>query len=389
MKKRSLLALAMVGALSVSMLAGCGSSSTKETQAPAGSEAATEAATEAAKESTAAGDGKVYYLNFKPEQDAQWQELAKLYTEETGVPVTVLTAASGNYETTLKSEMAKTDDIKSFDDLKKVAEDITARKDELGFSAFTSAGMDGSSDWRFKTHLANLPIYYEYKADDINTTDAIKGTYLDNYRNIWDLYINNATCDPSLLSTKTGDDAVAEFVTEQAVFYQNGTWAYNDVAELGDDNLGMLPIYIGAEGEDKQGLCTGTENYWCVNSKASEADIQATLDFMYWCVTSEVGTKAMCGGEGAMPSGDAGMGFVIPFKGNLESSNPLVNIANQYVADGYTPVAWTFSTMPSEEWKNGVGSALTTYAADQTDDNWAAVVSAFVDGWAKEAAASK
>ena len=421
MKKRSLLALAMVGALSVSMLAGCGSSSTKETQAPAGSEAATEAATEAAKESTAAGDGKVYYLNFKPEQDAQWQELAKLYTEETGVPVTVLTAASGNYETTLKSEMAKTDaptlfqvngpvglaswkdycyDLKDskiageltndeFALMKKVAEDITARKDELGFSAFTSAGMDGSSDWRFKTHLANLPIYYEYKADDINTTDAIKGTYLDNYRNIWDLYINNATCDPSLLSTKTGDDAVAEFVTEQAVFYQNGTWAYNDVAELGDDNLGMLPIYIGAEGEDKQGLCTGTENYWCVNNKASEADIQATLDFMYWCVTSEVGTKAMCGGEGAMPSGDAGMGFVIPFKGNLESSNPLVNIANQYVADGYTPVAWTFSTMPSEEWKNGVGSALTTYAADQTDDNWAAVVSAFVDGWAKEAAASK
>ena len=106
--KKSLLALAMVGALSVSMLAGCGSSSTKETQAPAGSEAATEAATEAAK-GTAAGDGKVYYLNFKPEQDAQWQELAKLYTEETGVPVTVLTAASGNYETTLKSEMAKTD----------------------------------------------------------------------------------------------------------------------------------------------------------------------------------------------------------------------------------------------------------------------------------------
>ena len=177
--------------------------------------------------------GSVYYLNFKPEADEQWQELAEKYTDETGVPVTVLTAASGEYEKTLKSEMAKTDaptlfqvngpvglaswkdycydlkdaditkeltsdayelkdgdavdgiayviesyglitnktllekagytldDIKSFDDLKKVAEDITARKDELGFSAFTSAGMDGSSDWRFKTHLANLPIYYE------------------------------------------------------------------------------------------------------------------------------------------------------------------------------------------------------------------------------------
>ena len=455
MKKRSLLALAMVGALSVSMLAGCGSSSTKETQAPAGSEAATEAATEAAKESTAAGDGKVYYLNFKPEQDAQWQELAKLYTEETGVPVTVLTAASGNYETTLKSEMAKTDaptlfqvngpvglaswkdycydlkdskiageltndefalmdgdsmagigyvietygiiynkallekagytqdDIKSFDDLKKVAEDITARKDELGFSAFTSAGMDGSSDWRFKTHLANLPIYYEYKADDIDTTDAIKGTYLDNYRQIWDLYINNSTCDPSELSAKTGDDSRNEFLAGEAVFFQNGSWEYGNLTgEDGytDDDLAMIPIYIGAGDEANQGLCTGTENYWCVNKNASKEDIQATLDFINWCVTSEEGTKMMCSADG--------MGFVIPFKNNLKSENPLVNIANDYMEKGYTPVDWTFSTMPSEQWKNDLGSALTTYAADQTDANWKLVQNAFVDGWAKEAAAA-
>lgn len=241
--------------------------------------------------------------------------------------------------------------------------------------------MDGSSDWRFKTHLANLPIYYEYQADGIDNTDAIKGTYLDNYREVWDLYINNSTCSPKQLSTKTGDDAVAEFVTEQAVFYQNGTWAYSDISDLGDDNLGMLPIYIGVDGEENQGLCTGTENYWCVNKNASEEDIQATLDFMNWCVTSEEGTEMMCSADG--------MGFVIPFKGNLESDNPLVNIADQYVADGKTPVSWNFSTMPSEQWKNDVGSALTTYAADQTDANWDQVKTAFVDGWATEAAASK
>ena len=34
--------------------------------------------------------------------------------------------------------------------------------------------------------------------------------------------------------------------------------------------------------------------------------------------------------------------------------------------------------------ENGVGQALTAYAADQTDANWAAVVAAFVDGWATE-----
>lgn len=404
--------------------------------------------------------GEVYYLNFKPEQDAQWQELAELYTEETGVPVTVKTAASGQYETTLKSEMAKSEaptlfqvngpvglaswtdycldlddadvmktltddsyalkgedgktkgvayviesygliynkslldqagyseaDITNFDSLKKVVEDITARKDELGFSAFTSAGMDSSSDWRFKTHLANLPIYYEYKEKGIDNTDAIEGLYLDNYRQIWDLYINNATCEPGVLSTKTADDATAEFVTGQAVFYQNGTWEYANISEVGDDNLGLIPIYIGVEGEEDQGICTGSENYWCVNKNASEDNIQATLDFINWCVTSDTGTKAMCGADGAMPSGEAGMGFVIPFEGNQPSENVLNQIADE-VNSEKTPVSWNFSTMPSEEWKNGVGSALTTYAADQSDGNWDGVVTAFVDGWATEAAAA-
>ena len=432
MKKKKVISLLLVAAMTAGLVAGCGSSS------DSGDSGSSEA------------EGKVYYLNFKPEADDYWQELAEVYTEETGVEVTVLTAASGEYEKTLKSEMAKTDaptlfqvngpvglaswkdycydlsdsdiageltddsfalmdgdkmagiayvienygiiynkgllekagytadDITDFDSFKKVVEDITARKDELGFSAFTSAGMDSSSDWRFKTHLANLPIYYEYKDEGIDNTDAIKGTYLDNYRQIWDLYINNATCEPTEISTKTADDSTAEFVTEEAVFYQNGTWEYNNIADIGDENLGILPIYIGVEGEENQGVCTGTENYWCVNSKASEEDIQATLDFMNWCVTSDEGVEAMC----------KDMGFVIPFESNLESENTLVNEANAYMEDGKTPVTWVFSTMPSEEWKNGVGSALTAYAADQTDANWDKVVSAFVDGWATEAAAS-
>ena len=272
------------------------------------------------------------------------------------------------------------DDIKSFDDLKKVADDIQARKDEIGVKgAFTSAGMDGSSDWRFKTHLANLPIYYEYKADGIDDTEAIKGTYLDQYKNVFDLYITDSTCDGSELSAKTADDSRNEFVNGDAVFYQNGSWEYAELAKTySDDELAMIPIYFGVDDEN-EGLATGTENYWCVNKNASEEDVQATLDFMNWCVTSDDGVKAMC----------KDMGFTIPFKKNLKSDNVLVNEANKYTEDGKTPVSWNFSTMPSEEWKNGVGSALTSYAADPTDANWAKVTTAFVDGWAKEAAAAK
>ena len=59
------------------------------------------------------------------------------------------------------------------------------------------------------------------------------------------------------------------------------------------------------------------------------------------------------------------------------------------VAAGKTPVSWNFPTMPSEQWKNDVGSALTAYAAKPGDDTWDAVKVAFVDGWAKEYAAKK
>lgn len=235
--------------------------------------------------------------------------------------------------------------------------------------------MDKSSDWRFKTHLANLPIYFEYQTDKISSTAAIKGTYLDNYRNIFDLYINNSTCDPKELSSKTSEDTLNEFREGKAVFYQNGSWEYGNVAKaFKDDELKMIPIYIGVGDEKNQGLCTGTENYWCVNKNAKAEDIQATLDFMYWLVNSEEGTTFMAND----------CGFVIPFKNAATSSNLFVKNDTEYTNNGKTPVSWNFTTMPSEAWKDGVGAALTAYAADQTDDNWKAVVSAFVDGWKTE-----
>ena len=446
--KKKLLALVLTGILGVSLLSGCGS---KEESA---SEPAAEKTEEGKEEAASAEGGSVYYLNFKPEQDQQWQDLAKAYTEETGVEVTVVTAASGNYETTLMSEMGKSgaptlfqvngpvglanwkdycydlsdsdiygqltsdeyalkdgdsvagiayvietyglicnktllekagytiDDIQSFDDLKKVAEDITARSDELGFAAFTSAGMDGSSDWRFKTHLANLPIYFEYKADGIGYTDAIKGTYLDNYRNIWDLYINNSTCEGKDLAAKTGDDSRNEFLNNEAVFFQNGSWEYTNLVTKGtftDDDLAMIPIYIGVGDEANQGLCTGSENYWCVNAKASEEDIQATVDFLTWCISSDEGRTAI----------SKDMGFATPFTtfgDDYAADNVLVNEAAKYVEDGKTSVTWCFTTMPSENWKDGVGSALLEYA--QGTGEWDGVVTAFVDGWATEYAAA-
>ena len=430
-KTKKMMALWLTAAMALGSLAGCGGGSADQgaeptTTAPAadsGADTTTAAAGGSdAPAPAASGEGAVYYLNFKPEQADQWVALAETYTKETGVPVTVVTAASGTYEQTLKSEMAKSeaptlfqvngpvglaswkdycydlkdsavykdlssddfaligddgsvkgiayvietygliynkkllndyinmdgavitsaDDIKDFATLKKVADDIQAKKDDLGIAgAFTSAGFDASSDWRFKTHLANLPLYYEYLADGITSTDAVKGTYLDNFKQIFDLYITDSTCAPTLLSGKTGEDSASEFALGEAVFYQNGTWAYNDIKdnEVADEDLGMLPIFIGADKEANQGLCTGSENYWCVNSKASEANIQATLDFLQWVVESDAGKNGLA----------KEMGFVTPFSTFTEEylpANPLVAIADEYVKKGTVSVSWNFTSPP-------------------------------------------
>ena len=455
MKSKQTISLAVASMMAAGLLAGCGSTASSTASSAAESTAASSeaASSEAAAPADTTAAGKVYYLNFKPEQDEAWQALAKTYTEETGVPVTVVTAASGQYETTLMSEMAKsdaptlfqvngpvglanwkdycydltgskilgdltsdsyalkdgdatvaigyviesyglitnktllekagytTDDIKSFADLKKVAEDITARKDELGFAAFTSAGMDSSSDWRFKTHLANLPIYFEYQADGIGSTDAIKGTYLDNYKNMFDLYINNSTCAPTELAGKTGDDSRNEFLDNEAVFYQNGSWEYTNLVGDGkpftDDDLTMIPVYIGVGDEANQGLCTGTENYWCVNKEADQADIDATLDFMYWCVTADTPTSIIADK----------MGLTAPFKSAKETTNVFSQQAVAMAKDGKKTVAWDFVYIPSEEWKKNLKQALIAYAADNT--KWDGVKNAFVDGWKTEKAASE
>ena len=392
--------------------------------------------------------GKVYYLNFKPEADEAWQKLAKEYTDATGIEVTVVTAASGEYSTKLNAEMAKTDaptlfqcgnaqglkdwgdycldlsgtdvykemttddfnlkddkgavkaigycyeafgiivnkallkqagyeiaDIKDFASLKAIAEDITAKSADLGFAAFSSPGLDGSSSWRFSGHLANMPLYYEFRDDKVTEQPAtIKGTYLDAYKNIWDLYINNTTIAPTELTTATGDNSKADFTEGKAVFYQNGSWEYAGLIEAGmkAEDLQMIPIYCGVEGEANAALCCGTENCWAVNAKASEADQKATLDFIYWVVTSESGTKMMAEQFGP-----------IPFKKAAEPENVFFADANKLIADGKYTVTWAFNHTPNvDAWRAGVVTALTDYSAGNGD--WAAVENAFVAGWEQQ-----
>ena len=389
--------------------------------------------------------GRVYWLNFKPESDEVLQEFAKMYTEETGVEVKVLTAASGTYNQTLLAEMDKAeaptlfvignqnavkewkdyalnlkdsaiakelntdaynmydedgnlvsigycyecygiivnptliekagykmDDLKNFEGLKKVAEDIHKRAKELGFDAFSASDMDDSSSWRFTGHMANLEYYYESRdAGGWKECPAeIKGTYMENFKNLYDLCINNSMTPAKELATG-GHDAQNQFKTGKAAFYVNGSWEYSAVAEA-VPNATMIPYYAGVKGEEKAGLNCGTENYWAINSKVSKADQKATMDFMVWCVTNEEASRKLVDTFGVMP-----------YKSAAESTNGFLAAANKYSADGCYVMDWATNYQPNvDEYRKALVSALNAYNANQTEANWAKVKTAFVDGWA-------
>jgi len=378
----------------------------------------------------------VYYLNFKPEFDEALTKLAAQYTEKTGVEVKIVTAASGDYNNTLTSnikdvtifnignsaaladwdeyaldltdsaiakELTTNDfnlyneagelkaigncyesfgiivntkllkeagyeltDITDFATLKTAVEDIHARAAELGFDAFTTSGLQDSSSWRFSGHLATLPLHYEGIDSNVAT---ITGEKLDYFKNVWDLYINNAAADPTTLTGES--DAAAEFKAGKAVFYQNGTWEYAGLIEAGmtDDQLAMIPIYCGAETDKDSALCSGTENRWAINAKASEADQKASIEFLTWLVTDEEASKVYVEQLGA-----------VPFKGCPASANKFVADGNELLAAGKTSISWAFNYTPNvDSWRATVVTALAAYSAGTAE--WSEVVKAFVEGW--------
>lgn len=472
MKKKVISALLCVAMVS-SMLIGCSSSdetttTTTETETEAEAETETEAEADVEAEAETDADlegGSVYYLNFKPEVDEQWQDIAAAYTAETGVEVKVVTAASGTYEEVLKSEIAGSnaptlfqingpvglqswkdycldltdtdlyaalsdkslavtgedggvygvpytvegygiiyndaimqayfategavvssmDEINNFETLKAVTEDMTAKKDELGIEGvFANTSLLPGEDWRWQTHLANLPVYYEYQDKGVDDLAELEFTHNEEFKQLFDLYINNSTCAPTLLGSKSVTDSMAEFALGQAAMVQNGNWAWSQIDGVDGnvvaaEDVKFMPIYIGAEGEENNGLCIGTENFWSVNSQASAADQKATLDFVNWLISSEEGKDYMVNT----------LGNTAPFTtfGDDEKpTDPLAKSMLESMESGKTSISWVFTTFPSEDFKLDFGAALLEYCNGNM--SWDDVVDYVVTRWAEDKAAT-
>lgn len=401
-------------------------------------------------------EAQVYFLNFKPESAAVYEELAKKYEEEKGVKVKVVTAAANTYEQTLKSEIAKTDaptifqvngpigynswkdycldikeskiysyltdkslaikdgdgvfavpyvvegygiiynnaimdkyfalgsrqkkvnsvkEINNFEKLKIVVEDMTKHKKQLNIEGvFATTSLSSGEDWRWQTHLLNVPLYYEYREDEkqsdptLALLDAkeISFKYSDNFKNIFDLYTDNSLTKKTLLGSKSVADSMAEFALSKVAMVQNGNWGWSQISGVEGntvkaEDVKMMPIYTGINGEERQGICIGTENYLAINKNVSEEKRKASLEFLDWLFSSKTGKKYVT----------EKLGFITPFNtfSDTERPNdPLASEINRYLSDENTEtVPWIFTAFPSETFKKETGSALLDYVQGAKD----------------------
>ena len=410
-------------------------------------------------------ENTLYFLNFKPESAAAYNEIAQKYKEETGVTLRVVTAASGTYEQTLKSEISKSDapvlfqingpigyqawreyckdlsntklyshlidkslavgagdgvyglptvvegygiiynkaltdryfalpsratsfismdEVNTFQKLRALVEDMTAHKSELGIDGvFAATSLKSGEDWRTHTHLANLPIYAELKDADM-ATDLPEAafSYDREYKQLLDLYLQNSTTDPKLLGSKQVADSMAEFALGKCVMVQNGNWAWSQIADVQgntvrEENIKFLPLYMGLEGEEKQGLCVGTEVYFAINSKADPKKQKMAEDFLEWLYTSDTGMDLVTNK----------LGFIAPydtFGEDVAPKDPLGREVHNWMRREDTEtIPWVFSIFPSQNFKNDFGSALLQYA--QGTKTWEDVKQIFVTRWKEEA----
>lgn len=283
------------------------------------------------------------------------------------------------------------EDINSFSKLKELAEDMQKNKEALGIDGvFASTSLKNGENWRFQTHLANVPLFYEFTKNKVdltsNDTSKITFEYADNFKNIFDLYLNNSTGDKGKTGTKTVSDSMAEFALGKCAMVQNGNWAWSQISKVSgnkvkEDNIKFLPIYTGIEGEESQGLCIGTENYFAVNSKASKEEQQAAKDFIYWLYSSEKGKKFV----------SEKLGFISPFDTFDDTevpSDPLAKeVKNWMDKQSVTTIPWYFTVFPSQTFKDNFGSSLLKYA--QGNKTFDEVKADAIADWEKEANASK
>lgn len=235
-------------------------------------------------------------------------------------------------------------DITDLTALRDIAQDITANRRTLGFSAFVSPDLRSSAHCGMLCLLAGA-------SDDEATV-----------RRMVELYAANCAADADDFAQTTAQDALDDFLSGKAVFYPGGTWEYEKFNTIMDYNLGIVPIYT-ADTTNETGLDHLCTRYWCVNSQTSPLDQVASLSFLNWLVTAK---------EDEAAPADA-LEQLMPYRMTRYAANALEQLALDSLRKGVASVREDpCGALPAARLEQ-LGDALAAYAAAPTQELWDAV----------------
>lgn len=327
-------------------------------------------------------EGKVVYINPDPALQEAWETIAKVYTEKTGVSVAIIPQdkAEGVTPTLFTvrdaAELATVSDVcldlstsypvrhlKNWDLALKSGDKLCGLPAQVeGYGLIYNGqllrqyGLTASNITSFAKlqeavqHIPTGKKLFAFACNDMSDTGlALLAAMPGDIRNFWDLYSANKA---------TGTNAQQLMADNKAVFCIGSTQEFAQMSTMKEDNLNIMPLYIGMEGENKQGLCVQVEYYWCVRKDVPQADQEATLDFFHYLLHTDA--------DGKVPI-DA-LEILLPYINTTYSGSPLDDTFRRHIKDGKNLVLLSNLQVPA-----GLTEALAAYSADPTDENWAFV----------------
>lgn len=275
-------------------------------------------------------------------------------------------------------------EINSFEELESVVTDMQANRDKLGINGvFASTSLKTGEDWRWQTHLLNINLHHALNNKEDKSLDIYKDiefSTFNNFKKIFDLYINNSVRSKSNLGTVTVSDSMAEFALGKCAMVQNGNWGSSQVLGVSgntvkSEDIKFMPIYMDLDGEENQGLCIGTENFLCINKKATEEEQKNAIDFLEWLYLSDKGKEYV----------RDKLKFISPFESSDSSkmTDPLaLEVVKWLENKSVNNIPWSFTIIPSTTFKNEFGANLLKYSQDKM--TWSDLEKAFNSKWKSE-----
>lgn len=247
------------------------------------------------------------------------------------------------------------DEIRDYDSLRLVCEDIHARTDLLGFDAFASTDLGEKNAWRVTDVLAG-PVYARERSDEESSGDCA-----ESFQMIYELCVANSPTPRSRIAG-SGADPLNEFLRGKAVFLPSGSQEYGTLSAAVPE-VEMIPCYCGLEGEEEQGLLCHAGEAWAVNADLSPTEQKNALAFLKWLV-SDREAAAVLNGPLGIPA----------FRTGAENSNRFLQTAAEDVSSGRSGASLMVEDgRDPKRFRKDLTEALKLCNTEPTEESWEAV----------------